>query len=181
MPEPSNTSASSPGICKPSWPVIALSGDRSRTYGLPLAKADKYCGVVPLLPRDRITGLERSKSSNGTTATAIKSIEAAGVGSIKQDVGERGANIVTPVREALDKAMVAYVVKIVDEVPRDIPGGKTVEKTAGEIVPKLIKAADDSRATLDVTRLRFTDKDSGMPDVVNSEKAAVGTSVEEST
>lgn len=112
---------------------------------------------------------------------AIKSIEAAGVGSVKQDVGERGANKVTLVREALAKAIVEYVVKIIDEVPRDIPGGKTVENTAGDVVPKLIKATDDSRAVLDETRLRFTDKDSGMPDVVNSEKVAVGTSVEEST
>lgn len=46
----------------------------------------------------------------GLTATATRSIEAAGVGNVKHDVGERGARTVTPVREILLSVTVEYVV-----------------------------------------------------------------------
>lgn len=83
--------------------------------------------MVPLSPNAKTMGLLKSKSSTGTTATAIISMEAAGVGSVTQAVGERGANSVTPVKEILFKAMVEYVVRPTEDVPRDSPGGRTVE------------------------------------------------------
>lgn len=49
------------------------------------------------------------------------------MGSVKQEVGERGANSVTPVKETLFKAMVEYVVRPTEDVPIDSPGGRTVE------------------------------------------------------
>lgn len=68
-----------------------------------------------------------------------------------------------------------------EDVPMDMPEGRTVENTAGEDVPKLINAADDARAGLEVTSLRLTDKDPGTPEVVRCEDAAVGAMVEDIT
>lgn len=58
------------------------------------------------------------------------------------------------------------------------PGGMTVEKTAGEDVPKLMSAADDPRDMSELTRLRLTDKAGGMPEVVNADDGAVGAIIE---
>lgn len=56
-----------------------------------------------------------------------------------------------------------------------------MEKTAGEDDPKLIKAADDTRAGFELTRLRLMDRESGIPEVVRSDGAAVGVRVADST
>lgn len=56
--------------------------------------------------------------------------------------------------------------------------GRTVEKTAGEDVPKLISAADDSRDMSELLRLRLTDKAGGIPEVVRADDGAVGASIE---
>lgn len=53
--------------------------------------------------------------------------------------------------------------------------------TAGEDVPKLIKAADEPRAISELSRLKFAGRASGMPEVVNAEGAAVGAIVDEIT
>lgn len=50
-----------------------------------------------------------------------------------------------------------------------MPEGKTVDRMAGEEVPKLIRAFDESKSGIEVTELRLTDKDSGIPEVVRSE------------
>lgn len=58
------------------------------------------------------------------------------------------------------------------------PEGRTVEKTAGEVVPKLMRAADDARDMSELTRLRLTDNAGGMPSVVRADDGAVGANIE---
>lgn len=111
----------------------------------------------------------------------MRSREATGTGSVKQDVGERGASNVTPVREALLRVIVAWVVRVFEDVPIDSPGGSTVDNMAGEKVPKLMSAVDESKPGIVVARLRSTDKESGTPEVERSEEVAVGVMVSEST
>lgn len=77
--------------------------------------------------------------------------------------------------------MVEKVVSICEEVPSERPDGNTVEITAGEDVPKLIKAADDARDMSELSRLMFADSTAGMPEVVKAEEAAVGANVDEIT
>lgn len=66
-------------------------------------------------------------------------------------------------------------------MPSEAPEGSIVEMTAGEDVPKLIRAADDARTISELSRLKFADKASGIPEVVRAEEAAVGAIVEEIT
>ncbi|KAL1873535.1 hypothetical protein Daus18300_003898 [Diaporthe australafricana] len=77
--------------------------------------------------------------------------------------------------------MVENVVNICEEVPSERPEGSTVDTTAGEVVPKLINAADDARDMSELSRLMFADSTSGMPEVVKAEEAAVGANVDEIT
>lgn len=87
----------------------------------------------------------------------------------------------TPVNEALLRVIVAWVVTVLEDVPIDTPEGSTVDSTAGEKVPKLMSPVDESRPGTLVALLRSTDKDSGIPEVVRSEGAAVGVRVSVST
>lgn len=68
-----------------------------------------------------------------------------------------------------------------EDVPRDCPEGRIVEKMAGEDVPKLINAAEDSRAGSEPIVLKLILSDSGMPEVVSLEEAIVAAIVEETT
>ena len=87
----------------------------------------------------------------------------------------------TPVKDKPLRAMVEKVVRTGEDVPSERPEGSLVEMTAGEDVPKLISAADDARAISELSMLKFAGKASGMPEVVKTEEAAVGESVEEIT
>lgn len=98
---------------------------------------------------------------------------------MKHDVGDRGDSNVTPVKNSPFRAIVEYVARVSEEVPRDAPGGKIVEKMAGEDVPKLISAAEDSRIVFEPMVLRLTVSDPGMPEVVSFEEAAVASMLEE--
>lgn len=69
--------------------------------------------------------------------------------------------------------------RVCDDVPIETPAGRIVDKTAGEVVPKLIKAADEYKLGVALTRLRSTDNDFGTPEVVRSEDAAIGAKVSE--
>lgn len=71
--------------------------------------------------------------------------------------------------------------RVCEDVPIETPGGRTVDKTAGEVAPKLIKAADEYEPDDALTRLRSTDNDPGTPKVVRSEDATVGAKVSERT
>lgn len=73
------------------------------------------------------------------------------------------------------------MVRICEDVPSEAPEGSIVEMTAGEDVPKLIKAADDARTISELSRLKFADNASGIPEVVRAEETAVGAIVEEIT
>lgn len=109
------------------------------------------------------------------------SIDDTGVGRVKHDVGERGDSNVTPVKDNPFRATVEYVARVSEEVPRDAPEGRIVEKMAGEDVPKLINAAEDSRTVLELIALRLTVRDPGMPEVVRTDEAAVAAILEETT
>lgn len=69
--------------------------------------------------------------------------------------------------------------RVCEDVPIEAPAGRTVDKTAGEVVPKLIKAADEYKPGDALARLRSTDNDFGTPKVVRSEDATVGAKVSE--
>lgn len=71
------------------------------------------------------------------------------------------------------------MVRVCEDVPIDAPAGGTVDKTAGEVVPKLIKAADEYKPDDALARLRSTDNEFGTPEVVRSEDATVGAKVSE--
>lgn len=114
-------------------------------------------------------------------AMASISIDDTGVGSVKHDVGERGDSNVTPVSDSPLRVIVGYVARVSDEVPRDAPAGKIVEKMAGEDVPKLISAAEDARRVLEPMVFRSTVSDPGMPEVVSFEETAVAAMAEETT
>lgn len=73
------------------------------------------------------------------------------------------------------------MVRVCEDVPIETPAGSTVDKTAGEVVPKLMSAADECMAETEPTRLRSTERDSGTPAVVRSEYEAVGAKVSEIT
>lgn len=53
-----------------------------------------------------------------------------------------------------------------------------MEKTAGEVVPKLMSGADDIRDVSELMRLRLTDKAGGIPEVVRADDGAVGAIME---
>lgn len=69
--------------------------------------------------------------------------------------------------------------RVCEDVPIEAPAGRTVDKTAGEVVPKLIKAADEYKPDDALARVKSTDNDFGTPEVVRSEDAAVGANVSE--
>lgn len=56
-----------------------------------------------------------------------------------------------------------------------------VENMAGEDVPKLISAAEDSTTVLELMLLRLTVSGSGIPEVVKTDETAVAAMMEEIT